>query len=166
MIKTMLVGIAIAGAFLIGVVSANPMVEAVGGWKAAVADLQEQIDNTSGQVYEVSAVSVVPVENPGGGNHKGNDVQLRCLEGDTFLINIDTTQKAVTLSFDAPIAVLDNELVIARGSIVEEFPFDTGNIARDFSKPIGWDGRAEQIRGFQAVDIPVTITGLCVSPSP
>jgi len=69
------------------------------------------------------------------------------------------------LSIDPPIAVLDNELIISRGSVVEEFPFDTGNIARGNSKPIGWDGRAEQNRGFQAVDIPVTITGLCVSPS-
>jgi len=35
--------IAIAGAFLIGVLSANPIVEAQSGWKAAVAELQEQI---------------------------------------------------------------------------------------------------------------------------
>jgi len=42
--KTILLGIAIATAFVIGILSANPVVEAVGGWKAAVADLQDQID--------------------------------------------------------------------------------------------------------------------------
>jgi len=36
--------IAIAGAFLIGVLSANPVVEAVGGWQPVVEDLQNQID--------------------------------------------------------------------------------------------------------------------------
>ena len=139
-----------------------PLAEASVGWNGFL----REIGFGGPQVYEVSEVSLVPVANPGGGNHKGNQVQLRCLEGDTFLINIDTTQKAVTLSLDAPIPALDNELLIARGSVVEEFPFETGNIARDFSKPIGWDGHAEQNRGFQAVDIPVRITGLCVSPSP
>jgi len=37
--------IAIATAFVIGTLSANPVAEAVGGWKAAVADLQDQIDS-------------------------------------------------------------------------------------------------------------------------
>jgi len=69
------------------------------------------------------------------------------------------------MSIVPPIAVLDNELVIPRGNVIEEFPSDTGNIAQGNSKPIGWDGFAEQIRGFQAVDIPVTITILCNSPS-
>jgi len=36
-------GIVIAGAFLIGVVSANPVVEAAGGWKATFDDLSSQI---------------------------------------------------------------------------------------------------------------------------
>jgi len=111
-------------------------------------------------VYEVSDVSLVPVANPGGGNHKGNDVQLRCSDGDWFLV--DDPQTAVSLSFDASI-VLDEEFLISRGSVVVE---SNPNIRGEDSKAIGWNGRAEQIRGFQAVDIPVTITGLCASPSP
>ncbi len=35
--------IAIAGAFVIGILSANPVVEAAGGWQAAFADLLSQI---------------------------------------------------------------------------------------------------------------------------
>ncbi len=35
--------IAVAGTFLIGILSANPIVEAQSGWKAAVAALEEQI---------------------------------------------------------------------------------------------------------------------------
>jgi len=42
--KLGILAIAIAGAFLIGILSANPVVEAVGGWKPAVDDLQSQID--------------------------------------------------------------------------------------------------------------------------
>jgi len=43
--KTILLGIAISGAFIVGILSANPVVEAVGGWQAAFDDLQEQINN-------------------------------------------------------------------------------------------------------------------------
>jgi len=34
----------IAAAFFVGILSANPVVEAAGGWKAAIEDLQSQID--------------------------------------------------------------------------------------------------------------------------
>jgi len=34
--KTILLGIAIASAFIIGTLTANPVVEAVGGWKEAL----------------------------------------------------------------------------------------------------------------------------------
>ena len=181
--RTFLVlAVVIVAAFVVGVLSANPVVEAVGGWKAAVIELNDDISDIElfleersdfwefleesgeeffeSQIYEVSAVSLVPVANPGGGNHKGNDVQIRCLDGDWLLV--DDRLKPVALSFDASI-VLDEETLISEGSIVEE---SNQNIEDGYSKPIGWDGRAEQVRGFQAVDIPVTITGLCVSPSP
>jgi len=136
-------------------------IEGIGTIKGEQGAQGEQGPSGVMNIYEVSAVSVVPVENVGGGNHKGNDVQLRCSDGDWFMV--DDPQKPISMSFDDSI-VLDNELIISRGSVVEESTnpnIDSGN-----SKPIGWNGRAEQIRGFQAVDIPVTITGLCVSPSP
>jgi len=37
--------IAIVAAFVVVILSANPVVEAAGGWKAAIEDLQNQIDN-------------------------------------------------------------------------------------------------------------------------
>jgi len=41
--------IAIAGAFVIGILSANPVVEAVGGWKQAVDGLDARITTLEGQ---------------------------------------------------------------------------------------------------------------------
>jgi len=41
--------IAIAGAFVIGILSANPVVEAVGGWKAAVDGLDTRITTLENQ---------------------------------------------------------------------------------------------------------------------
>ena len=56
--KTLLLGIAIAGAFVIGVLSANPVVDAAGGWKEALGlhegDSSAHHDIPESQVYEVS----------------------------------------------------------------------------------------------------------------
>jgi len=101
-------GIAIAAAFVIGVLSANPVVEAAGGWKAAVIELSGDISDIElfleersdfwefleesgeeafeSQVYEVSGVSVIPKEGPGGGGGtSGTPVQLRCSDGDWLI---------------------------------------------------------------------------------
>ena len=175
--------IVVAGAFFLGILTANPVVEAVGGWKAAVIELNDDISDIElfleersdfwefleesgeeafeSQVYEVSGVSLVPAA--GSTPHLGNNVQLRCLDGDWLLV--DDIQRPVALSYDSSI-VLAAERIISSGSVVDEFDEDNDNIAMGHSKPIGWDGRAEQTRGLQAVDIPVTITGLCLSPSP
>jgi len=151
--KTILVGIVIASAFIIGVLSANPVADAMAGWKFALdehaRDASAHHDTPESQVYEVSALSLVPAA--GGANHEGNPVQLRCEDGD-WLDN-------VSLSFD--VVVDDNADVTLRGGVVVESNPNTPN--RDL-KPIGWDGRAEQGRAFQSVDIPVTITALCLSP--
>ena len=77
--------IAIAGAFLIGAFTANPIVEAQGGWKLAIDEI------TSEQpVYEVSVDTVI-LE----GDRLGALIQLRCLEGDyitgAFTIEGDDT---------------------------------------------------------------------------
>jgi len=140
------------------IITSIPLAEASVSWNGFLRD----IGFGGSQIYEVSAVSLVPAANPGGGNHEGNDVQLRCLDGDWLLI--DDVQRPVALSYDSSI-VLDAERIISSGSVVDEFDEDNDNIALGHSKPIGWDGRAEQTRGFQAVDIPVIITGLCLSPT-
>jgi len=48
-------GIVIAGAFFVGVFSANPSVEAVGGWKAAFDDLLAQITSNDTDIADLQA---------------------------------------------------------------------------------------------------------------
>jgi len=43
-------GIAIAAAFVVGILSANPVVDAAGGWQLAFQGLQDQIDSISGNL--------------------------------------------------------------------------------------------------------------------
>ena len=45
-------GIAIAGACFVGVLSANPVVEAAGGWKAAFDDLLAQITSNDAEIAD------------------------------------------------------------------------------------------------------------------
>jgi len=150
--------IAIAGAFVIGVLSANPVVEAVGGWKEAVDDLQNQIDNLepSEQIYEVTAVSIIPA-----GEIIGNEVQLGCLEGDIF----PSLNRLVTLSIDDPTIDTTNLLITKIVISVEE----NDELFSDFSsKLIRVDVKARHDAATQPqlFDIPVTITILCLSLSP
>jgi len=46
--------IAIAGAFVIGMLSANPVVEAVGGWQGAIANLQLDVITVDGNLIDLS----------------------------------------------------------------------------------------------------------------
>jgi len=48
--------IAIVAAFVVGVLSANPVVEAAGGWKAAIEDLQAQIDAINAQPVALNSI--------------------------------------------------------------------------------------------------------------
>jgi len=141
--------IAIAAAFVIGVLSANPVVEAVGGWQAAVVGLQEQIDNTSGQVYEVSGVSVIPA-----GEVFGNEVQLRCLEGDWF-------GGGPTLRPQPPPSDEFTSIINAQTTAIHES--DVTKIF--FSRAIGLDVTPQNQGSIQPFDITVTVVGFCLSPS-
>ena len=53
-----ILGIAIAGAFLIGVLSANPVVEAVGGWKVAIADHETRISEIENVLDPIETLQV------------------------------------------------------------------------------------------------------------
>jgi len=44
--------IVVAGAFFVGVLTANPVVEAAGGWKAAVDDLLAQITSNDAEIAD------------------------------------------------------------------------------------------------------------------
>ena len=56
--KKAILGIAIAGAFVIGIFSANPVVEAVGGWKAAIADHETRISEIENVLDPIETLQV------------------------------------------------------------------------------------------------------------
>jgi len=106
---------------------------------------------TFAEVYKVSGVSVIKA-----GTGVGSLVQLRCLEGDTFIDGERNTVFSLDPSMSFP---------VRRGDftqVSESVPNIAGNAAR----VIGADVRAIQNGGIPTFDVPVTITGLCLSPSP
>ncbi len=119
----------------------------------------KQVGFNPPSVYEVSAVSVIPpvVES---GDEVGSPVQLRCLDGDRYL-----TDRPVVLSTDAIPVDRTDIRIIGKGNFVLE---SEAGIEDEFEKTIGWDGFAEILflESITFSDIPVTITGLCRSPSP
>jgi len=140
-----ILGIAIAGAFVIGTLTANPVVEALGGWKEAIQEI------TSEQpIYEVSAVSVISA-----GTGTGSLVQLRCSEGDTFIDGERNTVLSLDPSKSFP--VLRTDFI----QVQENEP----NIASTSGRVIGADVRASANGGQPTFDVPVTITGLCLNPN-
>jgi len=149
--------LAIAGAFVVGILSANPVSEAVGGWQPAVDGLDARISALEGDasVYEVTAVSIIPA-----GELIGNEVQLQCLDGDIF----PSLNRIVTLSIDDPTIDTTNLLITKIVISVEE----NDELFSDFSsKLIRVDVKARHDAATQPqlFDIPVTITILCLSPS-
>jgi len=138
--------IAIAGAFLIGAFTANPIVEAQGGWKAALDEI------TSEQpVYEVSFDTIIRQGEP-----LGPFIQLRCLEGDyltgAFTIEGDDT------------GFPDGSEV--NGFAVQNIVENPGSKITP-SKPIGVDLQT-QFRdtppSMAPFDIELTVTILCLNP--
>ncbi len=118
------------------------------------------------QVYEVSGVSVIPEEGPGGGGGTdGTPVQLRCLDGDWLIDDNNDPQKTVILSTGdlspEDIEGFFSDIVI-RGNLIHE---SETAIRDEFTKTIGFDGFAQSNNQNLPFDIPVTITILCHSPS-
>jgi len=116
------------------------------------------------QVYEVSGISVIPpvVES---GDEVGSPVQLRCLDGDWFLKTDESPRHSVVLSTNAIPVDRTDIRIIGEGNFVLE---SEAGIEDEFEKTIGWDGFAKILflESITFSDIPVTITGLCLSPSP
>ena len=150
--------IAIAAAFVVGILTANPVVEAVGGWQGAFEGLDSRIialENQPAQVYTISALSVIPA-----GETLGNIVQLRCLDGDRFLFVVP----AAELSVDP--TIIDTYQIRIRSAtedlVKANIPgIDTGNEIL-----IGYDLRATNDGEKPPFEIEVTVTGVCLSPSP
>ena len=106
------------------------------------------------QVYEVSAVSVIPA-----GEIFGNKVEVRCLEGDRFLVLspalVMTLDPAIRENFNIGIERTDTK------QITKEIPGTFQN-----SPIIGFETTPRNVGAEKPpFDIPVTVTGVCISPS-
>ena len=102
------------------------------------------------QIYEVSGVSIIEA-----GTGVGSLVQLRCLDGDSFIQGQANTVLSVDPSVNRAVQRSDFT------QIFENVPNISG------SRIIGADVAASLASPPQETfDITVTITGLCLSPSP
>ena len=150
--------IVVAGAFFLGILTANPVVEAVGGWQGAfegldtrITALENQPDPES-QVYEVSGVSVISANEV-----FGSEVQLRCLDGDVYL-----TADPITLRPQPPPSDEFTSVINAQLTTINE----SGPGTMIFlSRAIGMDVIAFNQGSLQLFPITVTVVGLCLSPS-
>jgi len=141
-----------------------PLAEGTAGWNGFL----REIGFGGTQVYEVSGVSVILA-----GERDGDIVQLRCLDGDYFasFFNGVTTppaqfEKTFVMSIDDPsVDTTKISIIQGLGAIVEEF---SPGIHDSNVKTIGYDVVAHLQGDFAPVpfDVPVTITGVCLSPSP
>jgi len=158
--KTILLGIAIASAFIIGTLTANPVVEAVGGWKEALGlhegDGSAHHDVPEAQVYEVIGTTLIEA-----GETSNEVITLLCEDGDwmdntdniNFVTNVDVFFDGSRLHDTDAMLILDPESVATTGL--------------PLSKRIGYSVLPE-LQGFALpfdFDVLVTITILCNSPS-
>jgi len=105
-------------------------------------------------VYEVSAVSVIPA-----GEIFGNKVEVRCLEGDRFL----ELSPVLVMTFDPSIAETFN-IGIERTDTKEITKIIPGTFGN--SPIIGFETTPRNVGAEKPpFAIPVTVTGVCVSPS-
>jgi len=162
-------GIAIAAAFMIGVLSANPVVEAVGGWKAAFDDLQQQINEIEllpgppgetgpqgpaapSNVYEVSDTITILEEDTTGGI-----ITLECFEGDW----LDST----SINFVTVPNVLELGSLNDKNARFILDPVSQASTGESFSKRIGYSVEPELFGTVAPIGgIVVTVTIVCLNP--
>jgi len=84
------IAIAISGAFLVGIFSANPIVEAQGGWKAVFDDLQSQIN-----AIPTTSTSVIRFDS---GNNQEVNINPLYLNGGSPLNNPIDFRRGSTLA--------------------------------------------------------------------
>ncbi len=104
-------------------------------------------------VYEVSAVSVIPA-----GESLGNEVQLRCQEGDIFA----DLNRLIILSIDDPTIDTTNLFISAQ---LVSIPASSELFDSFLFELIEVNVKAKQDGAIQLFDIPVTVTSVCLSPS-
>ena len=85
--RNSIVILGLVAAFILGTLMANPVVEAVGGWKLAFQGLDTRITDLENQqvpesqTYEVSGVGLIPQ-----GETRGEEFQLVCQDGDWMMV--------------------------------------------------------------------------------
>ncbi len=162
--------IAIATAFVIGVLSANPVVEAAAGWKAAFDDLQQQINEIEllpgpqgeqgeqgpaapSNVYEVSDTITIPV-----GATTGGIITLDCFDGDwldSTSINFVTVPNVIELG---------GSLNDKNARFILD-PVSQASTGESFSKRIGYSVEPELFGTVAPIGgIVVTVTIVCLNP--
>ena len=134
-----------------------PLAEGTAGWNGFL----REIGLGGTQVYEVYEVSVIPA-----GTVTGSEVQLRCLDGDYFASFVKATSdrpKAYVMSIDDPSIDTTNLDIDSIGKVVE---VSNPGIRADNERTIGYDVTTGNDGPNVLVDVPVTVTGVCLSPSP
>ena len=150
--------IAIVAAFFVGILSANPVVEAVSGWKAAFDGLDTRITALENQpvpepqVYEVSGVSIISANEV-----FGTLVELRCLDGDWF--------RTSNLISSMPVPAPGNTGAIINVPTPAVY-HENDNLTVLSNKVIGVDARAQNQGIVQPFEFQVFVSGICLSPSP
>ena len=164
-------GIAIAAAFMIGMLSANPVVEAVGGWKAAFDDLQQQINEIEllpgppgetgpqgpaapSNVYEVSDTITI-LE----GDTTGGIITLECFEGD-WLDSTSVNFVTVPDVFEEGKVRLNDK----NARFILD-PVSAASTGESLSKRIGYSVEPELFGTDAPIGgIDVTVTIVCLNP--
>jgi len=154
--------IAIAGAFLIGIISANPVVDAVEDWNQAVdiksssatgPDKDKDKNKPKEAIYEVSANGII-LE-----GEQFTVVDLLCLDGDW--LNDHSQQFGLTIVGDESTLPFNSVFAIA-----DTILFEIRQAAFQPQKAIGIRAFVSTEGSDAPFDIPFTITTLCLSPSP
>jgi len=151
--------IAIAGAFLIGVLSANPVVEAIGGWQGAFAGLDARITTleTDSSVYEVSQTITILA-----GDFTDGTITLLCLDGD----KLDSGE--VNFVTDPAIFVEGIVVLLDSGAVFTHDPASISTVGNPIlAKRIGYSV-TPTLSGSGTplgINVDVTVTILCLSPS-
>jgi len=127
-----------------------PLAEGAVGWNGFL----QEIGFGGSQIYEISGVSIIPELTT-----IGSEVELRCLDGDLFL----NFFPFVTLSIDDPSVDITNLNIDAIPNPI----FSEQDPAISFDlRIIGYKVTTKQDGAMQLFAIPVTVTGICVNPSP
>ena len=157
--KQVILALAIATAFVIGVLSANPVVEAVGGWQPAVEGLDARITALEGDasVYEVSGTTTIVA-----GELSNETLVLNCLAGD----KVDSGE--VNFVTVPPIFMAGTVVLQDTDAVFTHDPASiTSQGNPNLAKRIGYSVTPTLAGSGTPLGIPVDVTATihCLSPS-